>query len=62
MEPENVHSNKHSGDGDTVGPHFEQQDSRLITTEPILLILLFITFIERCLLPTRHSATKILGI
>lgn len=57
MEPENVHSNKHSGDGDTVGPHFEQQDSRLITTEPILLILLFITFIERCLLPTRHSAT-----
>lgn len=57
MEPENVHSNKQSGDGGAVGPHFEQQDSRLITTELILLILLFITFIEGCLLPAGHSAT-----
>ena len=51
-----MHSNQHSGDGD-VGTHFEPQYSRLITIELILLILLFITFIERCLLSAGHSAT-----
>lgn len=51
-----MHSNKHSGDGDAAGQQdFEHQDSRFIPTELILLILLFITFIERCLLPAGYS-------
>lgn len=61
MEAGNLHSDKHSGDGDA-GQHFEPQYSRLITIELILLILLFITFIERCLLPAGHTATYVLGI
>lgn len=53
MEPENLHSNKRSGDGDAAGPHFEQQYSRLITTELIFIYQIF----ERCLLSSGHSAT-----
>lgn len=40
-------SKKHLGGGNAAGPHFEKQDFRLKIIELILLMILFITFIER---------------